>query len=759
MPSESLTSHTPGSAAHDARTTQSARNVKYESLGLARSILVVVYLVVAIWYLAYRPSTFNPQAMAFSIIVYAAEIFGFVVSLMHIFMVRRLTVRTAPLAPTGLSVDIFVPTYNEPLDMLRRTLLAALRVDYPHRTWLLDDGNRPEVRALAEALGCRYLARTENTDAKAGNLNNALKHSDAEFVAIFDADHAPARDFLRRTLGYFEDPKVAFVQTPQDFYNLDSYQHRHHPHRRLVWTEQSLFFRVIQRGKDYWNAAFFCGSCAVMRRRALEEVKGFATGTVTEDLQTSIRLHRKGFDSVYHTESLAFGVAPATIGPFLKQRVRWGQGAMQALRGGGILFGSGLSAAQRVNYLATVLTYFDGWQKAVFYLAPVVVLFTGIMPIADMTWIFLAHFIPFYILTFWVFEEVGRGYGRSIAIEQYNMARFAAFVWATLGLIRRKIPFNVTAKHRMEQEHPRRWVAPQTAVFLLNVVAIPVGIFFTWMRGGLPTGALIANIVWACVNFSLARSVLGFTARLSGFRRRDYRFPVPLPALLEFSDEAPVVGVLDDISTHGFKFYGRFPAATAVGTQVHGEIYLPSGKLPFKALVRALIHSDPSPASHIKALGCSFQWDVEADRDELVAFLYGSNLQWRMNQLGEQMRTPLEWMSAESRWRRRQPGAKPERWASVLSRSTASLFATPDVGLVSVPINPSGDRTLVSFRRLADVAPLHLDVVTRSGVHALEGPAYFVDSISTATTPLHLYRFETRDRKEAPKDAAWQARS
>jgi len=260
-------------------------------------------------------------------------------------------------------------------------------------------------------------------DAKAGNLNNALRHSVAEYVAIFDADHAPARDFLQHTLGYFNDQQVAFVQTPQDFYNLDSYQHRHDQQRRLVWTEQSLFFRVIQRGKDYWNAAFFCGSCAVLRRRALDEVGGIATGTVTEDLETSIRLHRKGFKSVYHTQSLAFGVAPSTVVPFLKQRVRWGQGAMQALRHLGTWFGRGLTFPQRVNYLATVFTYFDGWQKAVFYISPVIVLATGIMPIAEVSWVFLAHFIPFYILTFWAFEELGRGYGRSVTI-----GGFAAWV-------------------------------------------------------------------------------------------------------------------------------------------------------------------------------------------------------------------------------------------------------------------------------------------------------------------------------------------
>jgi cellulose synthase (UDP-forming) len=388
----------------------------------------------------------------------------------------------------------------------------------------------------------------------------------------------------------------------------------------------------------------------------------------------------------------------------------------------------------------------------VFYSAPVIVLMTGLMPIEELSWVYLAHFIPFYLLTFWAFEEVGRGYGRSIMIEQYNMSRFAAFIWATFGIVRRKMKFRVTPKLRGESEQPRRWVFPQMLVFVLSVVAIPVGIFITWMRGGLPTGALVANVIWAGVNLSLARSVLGFTARLSDFRRREYRFPVPLPALLEFSDGAPVVGVLDDISPQGFKFYGRFPASATIGTQVQGELYLPSGKLPVKAQVRALIHSDPSPASHIKALGCSFEWANAPDRDELEAFLYGSNVQWRINQLGEQMRTPLEWMSGELRWRKGKPRAKPERWASVLSRSTASLFATPDVGLVSVPINPAADRTLVSFRRLADVAALHLDVITRSGVHTLEGPAYFVDSIPTATSPLHLYRFETRERREGP----WQ---
>jgi len=171
-----------------------------------------------------------------------------------------------------------------------------------------------------------------------------------------------------------------------------------------VWTAQSLFFRVIQRGKDYWNAAFFCGSCAVVRRSALDAIGGFATGTVTEDLHTSVRIHAKGYKSIYHAEALAFGLAPESIAPFISQRLRWGQGAMHVWRMEGILRHRGLNWAQRVNYLASVLTYFDGWQRAVFYIVPVIVLLSGTLPLLTTTPDFLWHFVPYYLLTFWVFE-------------------------------------------------------------------------------------------------------------------------------------------------------------------------------------------------------------------------------------------------------------------------------------------------------------------------------------------------------------------
>jgi hypothetical protein len=226
---------------------------------------VAAWAVFTCLYLYVRIPLWNPGSPTLSTLLLAAELFGIFSLALHIFSTWTLVDRRAPPPAAGASADIFVTTWNEPVEMLRNTLLAAKAVRHAGTVWLLDDGARPEMKRLAAELGVAYLARTERTHAKAGNLNNALGHSKSDHVAIFDCDHAPSPDFLERTLGYFSDPRVAFVQTPQDFYNVDSFQHRGRRASQEVWHEQTLFYRVIQPGKDRWNAAFFCGSCAVVR--------------------------------------------------------------------------------------------------------------------------------------------------------------------------------------------------------------------------------------------------------------------------------------------------------------------------------------------------------------------------------------------------------------------------------------------------------------------------------------------------------------
>ena len=164
--------------------------------------------------------------------------------------------------------------------LLRETIVCALNVRYPHKTYVLDDGCRGSVEALARELGADYIARKERDHAKAGNLNNALRITQGEFVITLDADHVPSPEFIDELIGFFADDQMAIVQTHQDFYNLDSFQHLLNVKKGYGWQQQELFFNVIQPGKDHYNAAFYCGSPAMIRRAALDDIGGFATGDI-----------------------------------------------------------------------------------------------------------------------------------------------------------------------------------------------------------------------------------------------------------------------------------------------------------------------------------------------------------------------------------------------------------------------------------------------------------------------------------------------
>ena len=712
-------------------------SAKYAELTLAQRLLVGLFVGVGIWYLAWRPATFNPDAWVFSAVVYGAEVFGFACALLYLVMCWRLRRRSPLPVPQNATVAVFVPTINESVDIVRRTLMAAQRMRHAHEVWLLDDGNRLEMQVLAEELGCRYLARLNNRHAKAGNLNNALKHTRAEYIAIFDADHAPAPTFLEETLGFFSDGKVAFVQTPQDFYNLDSFQHRLDRKGSLVWSEQSLFFRVIQAGKDNLNSAFFCGSCAVLRRKALDDIDGFATGSVTEDIHTSIKLHKRGWRSVYYAKSLAFGLAPASAIPFLKQRLRWGQGAMQVWRQEGIVFARGLSPGQRISYLATVLAYFEGWQRAIFFLAPVIVLTTGVLPIVALNAEFLVRFVPYYLLTFWVFEEVARGYGRTLLTEQYTMLRFAVFITATFGFFLSKLRFVVTPKQMGAGDATRQSLWPQYLVMGLNAVAIPLGLLLFWKGGGLPLGALVGNLLWAALTLGIAAASLRFARRVSASRRREYRFPLPVPLQVK-SGKDPLIGLATDISPMGCRVVGAPVAGARGGDELRGELLLPTGPLPVTLAVRTVLVDGEKAAP--AALGCEFRWGISDERNQLELFLFGSDLQWRLNGFEDRVRTPLErmrdWLGGASPAPRRLAG---QHWSPVLYRRV-NTTQEGGVGFISAAARGSGERTLVSLGELPANGRLYAEEVTPAGPRGVVGRVADGQVLETHAAPIFLYR-------------------
>jgi cellulose synthase (UDP-forming) len=712
-------------------------SAKVANLSVAQRLLVATFVAVGVWYLAWRPGTFNPEAALFSAVVYGAEVFGFACAMLYLVMCWRLQRREPLPVPSNATVAVFVPTINESVDIVRRTLMAAQRMKHAHEVWLLDDGNRLEMHVLAEELGCRYLSRLNNHHAKAGNLNNALRHTKAEFIAIFDADHAPAPSFLEETLGFFADDKVSFVQTPQDFYNLDSFQHRLDRRDSLVWSEQTLFFRVIQAGKDRLNSAFFCGSCAVIRRAALDDIGGFATGSVTEDIHTSIKLHKRGWKSVYYSKSLAFGLAPASAIPFLKQRLRWGQGAMQVWRQEGIVFARGLSLGQRISYLATMLAYFEGWQRAIFFLSPVIVLTTGVMPILSLNAEFLARFIPYYLLTFWVFEEVARGYGRTLLTEQYTMMRFAVFITATFGFFLRKLRFVVTPKTMGEADATRQSLWPQYLVLGLNAAAIPVGLVLFWKGGGLPIGALVGNLLWASLTLGIAAAGIRFALRTSSSRRREYRFPLPIPLRMH-TPRGLSLGLATDISPLGCRVVGAPVSGARGGDELQGDLLLPTGPLPVRVLVRTVLAD--SQKAIPAALGCEFRWGLSDERNQLEMFLFGSDLQWRLNGFEDRVRTPLErvgdYLRGERPSRRRLAG---ESWSPVLYRRVNSDLES-GIGFISASGRDGATRTLVSLGVLPDNGRLFAEEVTPAGPRGVVGRVADEQVLETHAAPIYLYK-------------------
>ncbi|MET0249943.1 MAG: UDP-forming cellulose synthase catalytic subunit [Sphingobium sp.] len=294
-------------------------------------------------------------------------------------------------------VDVYVPTYNESLSIVRNTVFAAMDMDYPadrFRVFILDDGRRPEFQAFARAAGCGYLTRGDNLHAKAGNLNAAMKKTNGSLIAIFDCDHVPTRAFLQMTVGWFQrDPKLALMQTPHHFYSQD-------PAQRNLGTvsdlpgEGDLFYGAIQSGNDLWNATFFCGSCAVIRREALAQTNGFAGETVTEDAHTALKLQRMGWNTAYIGARLSAGLATERLVVHIGQRIRWARGMTQIFRIDNPLLGKGLKWQQRLCYVNAMLHFQFPLPRIVFLTSPLSYLIFGQNIIHASASIILAYALP-----------------------------------------------------------------------------------------------------------------------------------------------------------------------------------------------------------------------------------------------------------------------------------------------------------------------------------------------------------------------------
>lgn len=503
--------------------------------------IAVVTLAYWTYYIIWRWGwTLNPDALWFSIPLALAETWGLVTAFVMIHSVWRIRNRQPIPAPPGMTVDVYITCYDEPLEVIRRTAIGARAIRYPHKTYILDDGERDEVQSMARDLGLGYIRRTTHEHAKAGNLNNALKHTDGDFILQLDADHVPLPHILDRVLGFFaEDPKLAFVQTPQDFYNTDAFTYNVDEQSRRIWEEQRLFFGVIQAGKDSINCTFFCGCSAVIRRAALDSIGGFSVKTITEDIETSLVLHANGWNSAFYGESLVYGLAAHDAVAFHTQHLRWGQGGMQVFKRFNPITYPGLSLSQRISYFGSLTAYVGGLQKLIYYASPLIFFFSGILPIKALNSEFLARFLPFLFLSFLLSEAWARGRSNTWMSERFHMVKFWTYTRAVLSIFSRKEQkFKVTPKGAGHV--PFKTYSPQVTVMVLSLLAVvwaTLAYEFGWVDyrvEGWKSVAFLSNAFWASINFAVAASVVRMSMKAHG-HRADHRFRDRFPVTLAIS--------------------------------------------------------------------------------------------------------------------------------------------------------------------------------------------------------------------------------
>lgn len=385
----------------------------------SRLAIVAILLILALRYVLWRSLTTlnltDPLNGSFSVWLFILEMFSILNGALQLFLLvqtrdrrseadaKSQAVLSGEFCP---SVDVLIPTYNEPEFILRRTVIGCQAMDYANKKiYLLDDTRRPHIKALAEELGCEYLTRPDNKHAKAGNLNNAISKTNGELIVCFDADFVPTKNFLTRTVGFFQDERVALVQTPQSYYSPDPIA-RNLGLENIIVPEQEVFYRQIQPVRDGTDSVVCAGTSFVMRRSALQEAGGgFVTSSLSEDYFTAVRLSQKGYKLVYLDEKLSAGAAPDDMGAHTTQRLRWAQGTLQAFFiEENPLTIQGLRPMQRLAHLTGIMHWFTALPRVGFLLIPLAYSFLDVIPLRATLEEVIFHFLPFYVVNLLVFS-------------------------------------------------------------------------------------------------------------------------------------------------------------------------------------------------------------------------------------------------------------------------------------------------------------------------------------------------------------------
>lgn len=614
-------------------------------------VLVSAYLALRyIWWRSFETLIYtHPVDFIGMTALYLAELYSLTLQLMSLFVNLSPLARAPAPLPEDRSlwptVDILIPTYSEDVDIVRLTALAATQIDYPRdrfRVHILDDGatlakrNDPArgeeawrrrylLKEVARSLGVNYLTRETNVHAKAGNLNHGLTHSNGELILFLDCDHVPTANILQDTVGHFlQDPGLFLVQTPHFFANAAPAE-RSFGGGAPVPDESEMFYRVIHPGMDTWNASYFCGSAAVMRRTSIEEIGGVSGQSITEDAETAFELHRRGYRSLYVNKPMVCGLAPEAYSDYVVQHTRWAQGMVQIFLLHNPLFCKGLTIAQRICYLNICLFWFFGIVRVVYFIAPAGFLLFGLSIYHASAMQVMAYALPYVVSTFIVSDFLFGRTRRPFFSEIYESVQSVFLAPAVLSTLRhpRKPAFKVTPKGLgMQQEQLNVLSFFFFAILCLNAFAASSGLTRIWLQPEFRE-TIYVTLAWSLYNIYLCIVSLGalWDRRQA---RRHHRLVVSGQAMVQFPRVRARVAVdLVDLSLSGLGFVSNFDSDVKDRERVIVEAASADGLVSyFEAEVRRVQRRGPATLC-----GAHFLTPPQTFPD-VVHYVYGDSGRW-----------------------------------------------------------------------------------------------------------------------------------
>ncbi len=616
-------------------------------------VLLSAYLTVRyLWWRSFETLIYtNPVDFVGMSLLFAAEVYSITVHLLGLFVniwpLEREPVPMPADRAAWPTVDVFIPTYSEDPEIVRLTALAATQIDYPKelvRIYICDDGGtlakraheekgvdawkrRYRLKEIATEVGAQYLTRETNRSAKAGNLNHALTSSSSDFILFLDCDHVPTAEILQRTLGYFlVDPKVFLVQTPHFFVNSA-------PAEKAIGAgvpvpdESEMFYRVIHPGLDSWNASYFCGSAAIMRRTHLLEVGGMQGQSITEDAETAFELHRRGYRSVYVNHPMVCGLAPESYADYMLQHTRWAQGMVQIFMLNDPLFVPGLSLAQRLCYFNCCLFWFFGVARVVYFLAPAAFLIFGMAIYHASALQIVAYALPYVFSTFLVTDFFFGKMRRPFFSEIYESVQSVFLAPAVLSAVRHphKPSFKVTPKGiGVAEEQLNSLSLVFFGLLCLNAAALMLGTARFWTQPEF-RDVIAVTIIWSVYNVYLSTVSIGALWEKRQIRRHHRLSVKGNTAMVQFPRMRKRLEVdLLDLSLTGMSFAAKVDFIVKERERVLIEA---SGADGLVSYFEGEVKRTREREGGTTLIGLHFLKPREAF-SEIVHFVYGDSRRW-----------------------------------------------------------------------------------------------------------------------------------